>query len=178
MSVTRWFACSLVVAMAVVACADEETTTPAADDESETSDAGTSKAKGDSGSGSVTEPREDGGTTTNPEPDAVVDAGPVDSGPSPTGSSTTCKASYYETGSQTANGEKFDPNGLTAAHKTLPFNTMLRVKNPSNGKSVDVRINDRGPFTAGRCLDLARGAFEKIAPLSAGVVTVEFVELK
>ncbi|MET7393148.1 septal ring lytic transglycosylase RlpA family protein [Dactylosporangium sp. NPDC005572] len=93
----------------------------------------------------------------------------------PTG---TCKASYYATGSKTANGEKFDPDGLTAAHKTLPFNTKVRVTNLANGKSVVVRINDRGPFVTGRCLDLARGAFVQVASVSAGVINARYEVLK
>jgi rare lipoprotein A len=93
-------------------------------------------------------------------------------------STGTCKASYYADGSRTANGEPFDPNGLTAAHKTLPFNTMVRVTNLANGKSVTVRINDRGPFVSGRCLDLARGAFTKIASTSAGVINAKYEVLK
>jgi rare lipoprotein A len=93
-------------------------------------------------------------------------------------SSGTCEVSYYTDGSRTANGEPFDPNGLTAAHKTLPFNTMVRVTNLANGKSVTVRINDRGPFVSGRCLDLARGAFTKIASTSAGVIDAKYEVLK
>jgi rare lipoprotein A len=89
-------------------------------------------------------------------------------------SSGTCKASYYDTGTTTANGERFDPNGLTAAHKTLPFNTRVRVTNNANGKSVVVRINDRGPFIEGRCLDLARGAFTTIASIGSGVITAKY----
>jgi rare lipoprotein A len=71
-------------------------------------------------------------------------------------------ATWYKAGRKTANGEKFDPHGMTAAHKKLPFNTMVRVTNPSNGKSILVRINDRGPFTKGRDLDLAMGAAKAI----------------
>jgi len=71
-------------------------------------------------------------------------------------------ATWYKAGRKTANGEKFDPYGMTAAHKKLPFNTMVRVTNPSNGKSILVRINDRGPFTKGRDLDLALGAAKAI----------------
>ncbi len=93
-------------------------------------------------------------------------------------SSGTCGASYYATGSKTASGEPFDPDGLTAAHKTLPFDTRVRVTNTANGKSVVVRINDRGPFVSGRCLDLARGAFTEIASLSAGVITAKYEVLK
>jgi rare lipoprotein A len=88
--------------------------------------------------------------------------------------SGSCGASYYDTGSRTANGESFNPDGITAAHKTLPFNTQVRVTNRANGKSVTVRINDRGPFVSNRCLDLSRGAFKEIASLSAGVLTVDY----
>jgi rare lipoprotein A len=86
----------------------------------------------------------------------------------------SCKASFYSTGQRTANGETFDPNGFTAAHKTLAFNTRLRVTNTANGKSVVVRINDRGPFVPGRCLDLARAAFTAIASVSSGVANVRY----
>lgn len=78
--------------------------------------------------------------------------------------------SYYSDGQVTADGEQFDPNAFTAAHKTLPFNTRVRVTNPANGESVVVRINDRGPFVSGRCLDLSRAAFEAIASLGTGVL--------
>jgi rare lipoprotein A len=86
----------------------------------------------------------------------------------------SCGASYYDQGETTANGEPFDPNGLTAAHKTFAFGTRVKVTNAANGKSVTVRINDRGPFVEDRCLDLARGAFERIASLDAGVITVRY----
>jgi rare lipoprotein A len=88
-------------------------------------------------------------------------------------SSGTCGASYY-TGGTTANGEKLDPNAYTAAHKTLAFNTRVRVTNPSNGRSVVVRINDRGPYVSGRCLDLTPAAFKAIASIGAGVITVKY----
>lgn len=98
----------------------------------------------------------------------------------PTGvaGSGTCQVSFYADGQQTASGEPFDPDGLTAAHKTLKFGTIVRVTNLANGKSVDVRINDRGPYVAGRCLDLARGAFVKIASVSAGVINARYEVLK
>jgi rare lipoprotein A len=89
-------------------------------------------------------------------------------------STGTCMASYYSDGQRTANGEVFDPNAFTAAHKTLPFNTRVRVTNLANGKSTIVRINDRGPFVAGRCLDLTRAAFAAIASLSSGVANVRY----
>ncbi|MEO3775767.1 septal ring lytic transglycosylase RlpA family protein [Micromonospora sp. B11E3] len=88
--------------------------------------------------------------------------------------SGTCGASFYDEGQMTANGETFDPSALTAAHKTLPFNTKVRVTNPANGKSVTVRINDRGPFVAGRCLDLSRAAFAAIASVDLGELTVRY----
>jgi len=83
----------------------------------------------------------------------------------------SCGVSWYASGSRTANGEAFNPDGLTAASKTLPFNTLVKVTNPANGTSVTVRINDRGPYVTGRCLDLARGAFSQIASLGTGAIT-------
>lgn len=88
--------------------------------------------------------------------------------------SGSCGASFYSDGQLTANGESFNPNALTAAHKTLPFNTKVRVTNPANGKSVVVRINDRGPFIDGRCLDLSRAAFATIASVDVGALTVRY----
>ncbi|MEH1164784.1 septal ring lytic transglycosylase RlpA family protein [Micromonospora sp. CPCC 205539] len=88
--------------------------------------------------------------------------------------SGSCGASFYSDGQQTANGEAFNPNDLTAAHKTLPFNTKVRVTNPATGKSVVVRINDRGPFIDGRCLDLSRAAFATIASVDVGALTVKY----
>lgn len=79
-------------------------------------------------------------------------------------------ASYYYQGKRTANGERFNPDGLTAAHKTLPFGTRLRVS--YRGRSVTVRVNDRGPFIRGRQLDLSRGAARAIGMLGAGVGAV------
>ena len=85
---------------------------------------------------------------------------------------TIGKASYYQTGKTTANGEHFNPNGMTAAHKTLPFGTRLLVTNVATGKSVVVRVNDRGPFIRGRVLDLARGAAAAIGMIPAGTASV------
>jgi rare lipoprotein A len=89
-------------------------------------------------------------------------------------SSGTCGASYYTGGGHTANGEVFNTYDFTAAHRTLPFNTRVRVTNVANGKSTVVRINDRGPFVSGRCLDLTQAAFGAIASLGAGVITVKY----
>ncbi|SCE68643.1 rare lipoprotein A [Micromonospora viridifaciens] len=88
--------------------------------------------------------------------------------------SGSCGASFYDEGQMTANGETFNPNAMTAAHKTLPFDTRVRVTNPANGKSVTVRINDRGPYIDGRCLDLSRAAFAAIASTDLGAVTVRY----
>lgn len=85
-------------------------------------------------------------------------------------------ASWYGedyNGSLTANGETYDMESLTAAHKTLPFDSMVRVKNLDNGKTVTVRINNRGPFVEGRVIDLSRKAFEEIDMLIAGLAPVE-----
>jgi rare lipoprotein A len=81
-------------------------------------------------------------------------------------------ASYYRHGTFTANGEKFNPQGLTAAHPTLPFGTKVRVVNVRNGKAVVVRINDRGPFIRGRIIDLAFGAARAVGLNRAGVMKV------
>jgi rare lipoprotein A len=98
--------------------------------------------------------------------------------PKPGGSvvdSGTCKASFYtDQGSPTASGKPFDVNQFWTAHKTLKFGTKVHVTNVANGKSVDVIVMDRGPFTTGRCLDLTPRAFDAIANRSAGVVTVKY----
>ena len=86
------------------------------------------------------------------------------------------EASWYGgkfQGRLTANGERFDTNMLTAAHKTLPFNTIVEVKNLENNKIVHVRINDRGPFVEGRIIDLSRAAASKLNMVGAGVAKVE-----
>jgi rare lipoprotein A len=88
--------------------------------------------------------------------------------------STSGVASYYKSGKQTANGESFNPNGLTAAHRTLPFGTKVRVTNMRNGKSVVVRINDRGPFIRGRVIDLSLGAAKLVEMTSSGVAKVTY----
>jgi rare lipoprotein A len=89
-------------------------------------------------------------------------------------------ASWYGpnfNGRQTANGETFDMNEFTAAHRTLPFNSILRVLNKSNNKSVIVRINDRGPFAKNRIIDLSKKAAEKINMIEPGSVRVDLILL-
>lgn len=86
------------------------------------------------------------------------------------------KASFYANKFQsrkTASGELFDQSALTAAHKKLPFGSRVKVTNVENGKSIIVRINDRGPFVAGRIIDLSRTAFTHIGDTSAGVIKVK-----
>jgi rare lipoprotein A (peptidoglycan hydrolase) len=90
----------------------------------------------------------------------------------------SCKASYYWEGQMTASGERFDPSELTAAHRTLPFGTKVRVINKSNDRSVIVRINDRGPFVSGRCLDLSKAAMEKVGGTGSGVISVRYEVLE
>ncbi len=89
-------------------------------------------------------------------------------------------ASYYGGkfhGRKTASGERYNQYDLTCAHKTLPFHTILQVTNPRNGKSVMVRVTDRGPFIRGRDIDLSYAAAESIGMLQAGVIPVEVVIL-
>jgi rare lipoprotein A len=85
-------------------------------------------------------------------------------------------ASWYGAdfqGKQTANGETFDKNQLTAAHRHLPFNSIVRVTNLNNGISVEVRINDRGPYEGGRIIDISEAAADILQMKKAGLVPVE-----
>ncbi len=90
---------------------------------------------------------------------------------------------YYETGiaswygpgfqgNHTANGEIYDMNGISAAHKTLPFGAVVRVVDLDTGRSIVVRINDRGPFIEGRIIDLSKGAAEKLGIVDKGIARV------
>ena len=94
----------------------------------------------------------------------------------PASTEETGYASWYGgkfQGRKTANGEIFDTNQLTAAHKTLPFGSIVKVLNLENGKTVTVRINDRGPFIEGRIIDLSRAAAEEIGMLGTGIAMVK-----
>jgi rare lipoprotein A len=84
-------------------------------------------------------------------------------------------ATQYSSGLGTASGEPFRPDGLTAAHKKLPFGTRLKVTNPRTGATTIVKINDRGPFTRGRDIDLSRGAARAIGLTSVGTVCAEIL---
>ncbi|MDA8369999.1 MAG: septal ring lytic transglycosylase RlpA family protein [Nocardiopsaceae bacterium] len=119
-------------------------------------------------SGSAAHPPEEDEEEPEPQPtDTSSDL-------TPTGDGGACQASMYSEPQPTASGEQFDPSAMTAAHKTLPMDTMVQVTNPANNKSVTVRINDRGPYIDGRCLDLSTASFEKIASPSQGVVDVQW----
>ena len=88
----------------------------------------------------------------------------------------TGNASYYADkfeGKKTASGATFQQRKLTAAHKTLPFGTKIKVTNVTTGKTVKVKVNDRGPFVAGRIIDLSKRAAEKIGLVQKGILQVE-----
>jgi len=86
---------------------------------------------------------------------------------------STGVASFYSEEQETANGETFDPNKLTAAHPTLPFGTRLRVTNVSTGRSVTVRVNDRGPFVPGRIVDVSYSAAQTLGIVDRGIAKVK-----
>lgn len=99
------------------------------------------------------------------------------------GTKQTGQATYYAKkfhGRKTTNGEKFSIYEFTGAHRTLKFGTLVKVTNTDNGKSVIVRINDRGPFTKGKIIDLSPAAFTELAKLSKGIlkVSIEVLEKK
>lgn len=89
----------------------------------------------------------------------------------------TSTASYYHdkfNGKKTANGEVFSNNELTAANKTLPFGTKVKITNIKTGKNVIVRINDRGPFVKNRAFDLSKAAFTEIADIRSGIIPIRY----
>jgi rare lipoprotein A len=133
------------------------------------------------GSATATRPRPDAaprsGVTPAPAPD---DAGrsrvaPAPSTPAPTPGVQTGQGSWYgdaHHGRKTASGEVYDKNKLTGAHRTLPFGTRVRVTNMDTGRSVVVRINDRGPFADGRIIDVSEAAAREIGILGTGLARV------
>lgn len=97
------------------------------------------------------------------------------------GYTETGKASFYSNklrGNKMANGQPYRPGKRTAAHKKLPFGTKVKVTNPQTGKSVKVRITDRGPFAAGRIIDLSMSAARKLDMVKSGVVSVQMKVLQ
>lgn len=98
-----------------------------------------------------------------------------------TGNKLVGVASFYGPGfhgKKTASGERFNMYDLTAAHKTIPFNTKVKVTNIENNKSVVVRINDRGPYKKGRIIDLSKSAAEKIGLIQSGTAKVKLTIIK
>ena len=91
---------------------------------------------------------------------------------------TRGQASYYSHAGRTASGEAFQPNGLTAAHRTLPFGTRVRVTEVHNRRSVVVRINDRSPFKRGRIIDVSHGAAKALGITGRGLAMVELEVLR
>jgi len=101
---------------------------------------------------------------------------PLQSPPQPVGHKESGKASFYAMKFQsrkTASGERFDQSAKTAAHRSLPFGTKVKVTNVKNGQSVVVKINDRGPFVRGRVIDLSQSAFNCIGNTHSGVINVD-----
>ena len=94
-----------------------------------------------------------------------------------TGPGQSGMASYYWQGQRVASGGWFNPNAMTAAHRNLPFGTRVRVTHSGSGRSVDVTINDRGPFVAGRIIDLSRAAASVIGMTGQGVAKVKVMVL-
>ena len=91
--------------------------------------------------------------------------------------SWTGKASFYSHGTRTASGARFQPGALTAAHRNLPFGTVLRVTNLANQRSIIVTVNDRGPFVHGRILDVSSGAADALGFRGAGVAQVKIEKI-
>lgn len=81
-------------------------------------------------------------------------------------------ASWYKSGKKTASGEKFNPNGLSVAHRRLPFGTVLRITHVGNGNTIEAIVNDRGPFIKGREIDVSLGAAQKLGFVHSGTAKV------
>ena len=99
----------------------------------------------------------------------------------PTAYTETGKASFYadkHAFEKTASGVLYNPNLKTAAHRTIPLGSKIKVTNVDNGKSVDVTVNDRGPFVKDRIVDLSKSAFSSIGSLSSGVISVQIVVIE
>jgi rare lipoprotein A len=123
------------------------------------------------------EPAVEEGAAEDPDHPAVQAAPPAPAKTRTTGGGCSdgkkVVSTYYWEGRRTASGERFDPHGMTAAHRTLPFGTKLTVSNPSTGKSVIVVINDRGPFVSGVGLDLSLGAAQALGMRGTGAVCIQ-----
>ena len=141
----------------------------------------TTSAQADGAATSASQGPQGFGTAATPTPEAnstsLADAQPLtEAGPNVAGYHETGRASWYGRffhGRRTANGERFDMHALTAAHRTLPLGSYVRVTNPDNDSSVIVRINDRGPFARGRIIDLSLAAATALHMRSAGTARVQ-----
>ena len=100
-------------------------------------------------------------------------ARPAAANPAATADGSVWMASFYKYEAKTASGEQFNPNELTAAHRTLPFGTRLRVTNLATGHSVTVRVNDRGPFIPGRVVDVSHSAAKELGMIDRGITKVK-----
>ncbi|CCD97551.1 septal ring lytic transglycosylase RlpA family protein [Bradyrhizobium sp. STM 3809] len=110
---------------------------------------------------------------TEPSPDSVVRVRHAELSTPPAHAASSGLASYYSEGHRTASGERFDPSELTAAHRSLPFGTRLQVTNVKTGRSVVVRVNDRGPFVQGRVVDVSYSAAQALGMVNTGVAPVK-----
>ncbi len=166
-----WIAAAGLLTLGMAGCSGSKSTTGKSTTHLTTnkksgSSGSSSKSSGSkSSSGSTSKSSTSGGSSSSSKSSGKVEKG---------------QASYYADkfhGKATASGEKYDKTKLTGAHRTLAFGTVVRVTNTANGKSVDVRINDRGPFKAGRVVDVSRAAAEKLGMIQAGVIncTVEVI---
>ncbi|GAA4210957.1 septal ring lytic transglycosylase RlpA family protein [Actinocatenispora rupis] len=116
-----------------------------------------------------------GGSAAGSDAAGKADSSSDEGGQAPTtGNSGSCQVGYVATGTKTASGESFDATAMTGANLTLPFGSKVLITNPDNGKSVEIRINDRGPYSGSRCFDLTSSAYGKIASLSDSSVKVEY----
>lgn len=110
---------------------------------------------------------------TETAPASVVRVRHAEPASSPERTASSGLASYYSEGRKTASGERFDPSELTAAHRSLPFGTRLQVTNVKTGRSVVVRVNDRGPFVHGRVVDVSYSAAQALGMINTGVAPVK-----
>ncbi|CCD84104.1 conserved exported protein of unknown function [Bradyrhizobium sp. ORS 285] len=111
-------------------------------------------------------------------PESVVRVRHAEASPPAAHSASSGLASYYSEGHKTASGERFDPSELTAAHRSLPFGTRLQVTNVKTGRSVVVRVNDRGPFVQGRVVDVSYSAAQALGMINTGVAPVKVSVLR
>ncbi|NPU65568.1 septal ring lytic transglycosylase RlpA family protein [Bradyrhizobium sp. 83012] len=106
-------------------------------------------------------------------PESLVRVRHAEVSPPAAHSAASGLASYYSEGQKTASGERFNPSELTAAHRSLPFGTRLQVTNVKTGRSVVVRVNDRGPFVQGRVVDVSYSAAQALGMVNTGVAPVK-----